>query len=236
MNRLGLIFVFMFMTIGVLTAEDQAWLDRNSSFGAKSAYEFYKEKFQTEKTYESAWKFARAAYFYAANFVTSSDGKKLVYTEGKNAAESAMTLNPKGFEGFYQFGVCLGSWAEMHGVGEQLGAVDKIIKACEMAIKLEPNNSDAYLLIGRVYHKAPGWPISCGDINKAADYYTKAMKIGSKNRTLYRFYAECLIDQGKKAEAKAMIDKGLALPFDAKDKITENNEIAKLKALIEKTK
>ena len=236
MKRMGLVFVMVLMAYGVTLAEDQVWLDRNSSIGAKAAYEFYKTKFQTKGTYVYAWKLARAAYFYAANFAQGDDQKKKYYTEGKEAAEAAMSLDPNGFEGFYQYAVCLGSWAEMLGVGEQLGSVDKIIKACEKAIKINPSSADGYMVMARVYHKAPGWPISCGDINKAAQFYEKALKIDAKNRTLYRFYSECLLDQGKKQDAKAMIEKGLALTFDPTDKITENQEIEKLKALLQKTK
>jgi tetratricopeptide (TPR) repeat protein len=236
MKRFALVFVLVLMAYGITFAEDQVWLARNSPIGAKAAYEFYKTKFEAKNTYTYAWKLARAAYFYAANFVQNNDVKKKVYTEGKEAAEDAMAIDPNGFEGFYQYAVCLGSWAEMHGVGEQLGCVDKIIKACEKAIKISPNNPDGYMVMARVYHKAPGWPISCGDINKAAQLYEKALKLGGNSRTLYRFYAECLIDQGKKKEAKAVIEKGLALAVDPSDKVTENQEIDKLKSMMEKVK
>jgi len=222
------------MLVGVmLWAEEDYWGERNSLEGAKKGYETLKALVaQKADSYEVAWKFARAAYHYAENFVKDKNQRKVIFTEGKESAEKATKLNPNAPEGWYWLGVCLGSWGEANGIMQSLGAVKPIMNAIARGMAINPNwdNGAFYNLRGRVYHRAPAG-ISVGDKQKAEADYKQALSLNPNNRTAYRFYAELLLDLGRKEEAATMIEKGLAIPYDASNKVSEDKEIALLQAL-----
>ncbi len=223
--------LLVFITLNVYGSDDSIWSNRNTAEGAKASYEYYKQQFNNEKNYENAWKFSRAAHFYADNFIKIEDQKKKVFTEGKEAAENATNMEPDKPEGHYYLGICLGSWAEANGILNSLFTAPSILREAKKTIKIEPSfeNGSAYMLSARVYHKAPAI-ISVGDKDKAQKDYEKAIEYGPGNRVAFRFYAEFLMDFDKK-KAKEIILKGLDIPLDESNKYSEENEIQLLKEL-----
>ncbi len=220
----------------LFAAVEDYWGERNSLEGAKKAYESLKAQFQQNpSSYEVAWKFARAAYHYADNFVKDKNARKTIFTEGKEAAEKATQLNPQSPEGWYWLGVCLGSWGEANGIMQSLGAVKPIMNAIAKGMAINPNWDDGafYNLRGRVYHRAPAG-ISVGDKKKAESDYKQALALNPKNRTAHRFYAELLLEQGRKDEAAKLVEKGLAIPYDESNKVSEDKEIRLLQELKKK--
>ncbi|MCX7883321.1 MAG: tetratricopeptide repeat protein [Brevinematales bacterium] len=230
-----LIGVLMLMGMMGWAFED-FWAERNTLEGAKKGYETLRSlSLQQPDSYEVAWKFARAAYHYAENFVKDKNQRKVIFTEGKEAAEKATRLNPNAPEGWYWLGVCLGSWGEANGIMQSLGAVKPIMNAIAKGMAVNPtwDNGVFYNLRGRVYHRAPAG-ISVGDKQKAEADYKQALTLNPNNRTACRFYAELLLDVGRKEEAAKMIEKGLAIPYDASNKVSEDKEISLLQALKKK--
>jgi tetratricopeptide (TPR) repeat protein len=221
----------MFIAVEVYGSDDSIWSNRNTEDGAKASYEYYKQQFNNEKNYENAWKFSRAAHFYADNFIKLEDQKKKVFTEGKEAAENATNMEPDKPEGHYFLGISLGSWAEANGVLDSLFRVPAILREAKKVIEIEPafDNGSAYMLLARVYHKAPAI-ISVGDKDKAQKNYEKAIEYGPGNRVAFRFYAEFLMDFDKK-KAKEITSKGLEIPLDESNKYREEKEIQLLKEL-----
>ncbi len=236
MLRSGLlIMLFIFVLAGFAFAiDDSYWSNRNTADGAKAAYDYYKAQFQSGSSYETAWKFARAAHFYADQFQSNPDIKKTIFTEAKKAAESATNMENNKPEGHYYLGISLGSWAEANGIFKSLFTAPDILKEATKTINIDPvyENGSAYMLRGRVYHKAPGG-ISVGDSKKAEADYLKAIEYGPNQRVTFRFYAEFLMDKDK-VKAKDIIEKGLAIPVDESDIFSENKEIGELKDLQKK--
>lgn len=236
MNRLLTLTLFLFVTAGLAfgAETDKNWQNRNSFSGALKNYEFYKAEFAKNKTYENAWKLARAAQFFGDNFATNQDMKLNLFTEGKKAAEDATNLGYDKVEGHYYLGICLGLWGDANGVMQSLFAVGGILSESTMAIKIDPKFADAggYVLRGRLYNKAPG-VISIGDPKKSEADYEKAIAI-APTRIVYRFYAELLLELGQKDKAKEIIQKGIGLPSNKEDKIVDDKELSILKELQKK--
>lgn len=228
---LALVFSF---TLSVF-AEDEVWLSKNSPAGAKKAYEYYRSAYTSQKDFSTAWKFARAAYFYANNFIQDSSTKKAVLKEGKDAAEFAMKQGPDKPEGYYFYISCLGAWSEVNGILDSLGSVKPMIDTAAKGMQVDPDYDDGafYLVTGRVYQKAPA-VISVGNPKKAEQNYKKALEYGPNRRVNYRFYAEFLSENGRKADALQIIQKGLALPYNEKEKIDEDTDIKLLRELQKK--
>lgn len=235
MRKVFLTCLFLISSLGVTYAlEDTYWDNRNSVEGVKAAYDFYKNAFETQKDYESAWKFSRIAYFYADVYTKKEETKKAIFTESKEAAESATNINYNGSEGHYYLGVSLGAWAEQNGIFKSLFTVPDLVREANKVIEIDPKfrDGEAYVFRGRIYQKAPGG-ISVGDGNKAEADYVKALSLNPNNRTACRFYAELLLDRNK-TKAKEVVEKGLAIPLDEKDKANEEKEIRLLKEIQKK--
>ncbi|MCI0511529.1 hypothetical protein C8E00_106120 [Chromohalobacter marismortui] len=101
-------------------------------------------------------------------------------------------------------GVILASYAKAKG---GLGALDlatRARKALEHAIALDPRGDDgaAYVTLGALYDRAPGWPISFGDDDKAGELLRRALKIRPQGIDTHYFYATYLRDEGRLAEAR----------------------------------
>lgn len=216
-----------------LFAENPAWVGRNSKTGAEKAYQYYKKQYVQQKNYASAWQYARAAHFYADNFVADSDQKKNIFTEGKDAALEATKLSPDKPDGHYWLGANYGSWAEVNGILESLNYADDIAEEMTKVIKLDPayKNGLPYAIRAKVYYKAPGWPLSVGDPKKAEEDFISAIKLAKgKNRKVYRFYAEYLISKDKQKALK-ITEEGLVIPYDNSDSVIEDKENSLLKEL-----
>ncbi|MGC8764673.1 MAG: tetratricopeptide repeat protein [Brevinematia bacterium] len=232
-------FLLFFLLIsGLSFSFEDYWNERNSLEGAKKSYQTLKDEFKkNQDNFEIAWKLARISHFYADNFIKSNEEKKAILDSGKKAAEKATALKPDRPEGWYWLAVCLGSWGEANGIMQSLFAVKPIMDACNKGIKIAPDfeNGSFFMVRGRVYQEAPA-VISVGDVKKAIADYEKALKINPNNRTAYRFYAELLIEQNQKEKAKEIIEKGLAIPVDENNILSENKEIKILNGLKEKLK
>lgn len=230
-----MLFVSMFLLlISVIYAEagDALWQERNSVSGAKKVYEYYKAQYSVNPDYEISWKFSRAAYNYADLFVKDGNTKKIIFTEGKEAGEKAVSLKPQGVEGHLYLGTCLGSWAKANGIFASLRTIPVIFEEANKAIAINPSFADAapYLLRGNVYMKAPKG--KGGDFSKAESDFKKAINLAPNNRKGYRFYAELLVKMNQKEKAKEIAQKGLDIPIDESNKSSEEFEINELKNLL----
>ena len=227
----SILFICVFTAL--YSAEDPIWQNRHTEAGAKKAYEHYKNLCQTKNNYDSCWKFARAAYFYAEHFIQKKKDQKLLFKEGRDAAAKAAELSADRVEGYYWYGVCLGSWAERISVFEQLKRLNEIKATVDRAENIDPkyDNGAIYILRGRIFHKAPGW---LGDKKQAEEDYKTAINMGTIRRVVYRFYAELLILLRRKNEAKSILETGIKLPIYEEDHMADKKELEKLKNMLSK--
>jgi tetratricopeptide (TPR) repeat protein len=203
---------------------------------SKNAYETYKSGYLSKKNYESAWEFAAIARFFGNYFVKDVEAKKKIFEEAKDAALFATKVNANGVEGHYYLGVAYGSWAEATGIMNSLFLAGPIVDEMTKVINLDPKfrNGSAYAVRARVYQKAPGWPVSIGDREKAQKDFEEAIKYD--NRMSYRFYAEFLMGIGEKEEARKIAEKGLNLPPNELEPVADEDEMEILKKLLSSLK
>lgn len=196
-------------------------------FATDYKQEYFRLKQIPSGDYATLWKFAKAAYYYGEYELTNEDQKKLVFTEAKEAALRAVTLSDKQPEGHYWLGVAYGAWAEANGPLNSLQLAGSIVDEMNKVITLDPSyhKGSAFMVRGRVYAKAPGWPLSVGDSTKAEADFKKALQYGPQNRKAYRFYAEYLIANGRNAEAQTIARQGLSIPVNTTEPIPDKKEI-----------
>lgn len=230
----AVVFLLLLFVFG-LVSYASIFKDIKNESDARKMYEYYKEQFSKDKnSYENAWKLCAYARFYGFYFVKDKKTRETLFEEAKDAGETSTKLNPNGVEGNYFLGVAYGSLAQERGVMNSLFLAGPIVDLMTKVIKRDPSYRDgvAHVIRGNVYSKAPGWPLSIGDVNKAISDFENALKYNSK--VAYRYYAEFLINRGEKVKAREMIEKGLGLTLD--EPVIDEYETKVLKELLEKVK
>ncbi|MCH7373601.1 tetratricopeptide repeat protein [Aeromonas sp. MR16] len=106
------------------------------------------------------------------------------------------------------------TWAGAKGGLGALSLVKEAKATLEIAIKQDPKalEGSAYTSLGSLYYQVPGWPVGFGDDDKAEQLLKQALAINPSGIDPNFFYGDFLLDQGRKAEAKAYFDKALAAP------------------------
>lgn len=228
-----LIIFFLLSSISLFSET----LDFSSPEAIKNTYEklmkSYKEGDNSEDVLVGL---AEACYEYGEFVAKESKEKLKWFEEGKKWASIATNKYPKSARAYFFFGKNLGKWAETRGVMESLFTVGDLLNSAEMAIKLDPKFVSAYNLRGRIYQKAPGWPVSVGDKKKALENFLKALEIDPNNRATHYFLAELLLDENKKTEAEKHIQKVLSIPIDNSKKLEELEYINLAKELAKRYK
>jgi tetratricopeptide (TPR) repeat protein len=174
------------------------------------------------------------AHFYRGYLAPEgSREREDLFEKGVSYGKEALALNPRAVYGNYWYGANLGMLGMCKGVMASLRSIDPMHKA--MTVVLEENErfyfGGPHRSLGRLYHQAPGWPISIGKKGKAMTHLERAVQIGPNffhNRVLF---AELLIDVGKKKQAGEHLDFVLDSPLNPDHKIEDGNYQRQARAL-----
>lgn len=193
----------------------------------------------------------RALYFRARFTGATVDQQKAFCARGKAAGENgkAALLKQAGLKDFdkpetaalklkdvpgaaallFWDSALWGQWALAYGkmAAAREGAASTIRDEAATAILLDASLEDAGPLrvLGRLHHQTPSIPFITGwASNKEALKHLKAaVEKGAASPMNWWFYGELLLDEGKKDEAKAAFEKGLALE-PRPEKLTEDTD------------
>ncbi len=99
-----------------------------------------------------------------------------------------------------------------------LGALSKVERARELLVKsiaLDPRamEGSAYITLGNLYYRLPGWPISYGDDDQARQYLEAALKLYPDTLDANYFYGDFLLGQGEYQRALAYLEKADRAPI-----------------------
>lgn len=236
--KLSIAALLLLLTLSLgYSAEDAQWSARFTEKGSAEAYRYYAAEYQQKPDFENAWKFARAARFHGDRYASVSSEKKRLFLEAMDAASNAVRLAPSQPEGWFFLASTIGPLALVSDPASALTAPGRIVDAASHGIAIAPAFREGafYLVRGRTYQKAPGFPISIGDKAKAEADYRAALTFSTSNRMLYLFYAELLLETGRKQDAFRMANRGLALPFSGQDHSGDSDIVSKLRGILEKS-
>ncbi|MGH1460770.1 MAG: tetratricopeptide repeat protein [Neptuniibacter sp.] len=107
--------------------------------------------------------------------------------------------------------IILSTYAGEKGGLGALGLVKEAKLLLEQSIEIDPTalNGSAYTSLGSLYYQVPGWPIGFGSDKKARQYLTKALEINPNGIDSNFFYADFLIEQKEKEQAKQVLEHAL---------------------------
>jgi tetratricopeptide (TPR) repeat protein len=167
---------------------------------------------QNPKDFESAWKLARADYWLGGHAPESE--RKAFLEAGIAAARSAAALEPNRPEGHMWLAANMGALAESFGLRQGLkyrGAIkDELLTVLRIDPAFQQGSADRAL--GRWYFKVPS--LFGGSNKKSEEHLRRALTYNTNSTITHFFLAETLLDEGKKDEARAELQKVLDAPLD----------------------
>ena len=137
-----------------------------------------------------------------------SDEREGMFESLREEAEHLTDANPKDAELWIWRGIINSTYAGEVGGLSALSVIKEAKKNLEMALKLDATalSGSAYTSLGVLYYQVPGWPLSFGDDDEAEELLKKGLVINPQGIDPNFFYADFLINQGRKNEAKSFLD------------------------------
>ncbi len=97
------------------------------------------------------------------------------FIEGEGYADRAIELNPQSYRGYYWKSANMGRWGEARGILNALFIAKPMRELLHQALSINPEDAVSFYVLGIMYRKVPGRPISFGNSDKAVSLGRKAV-------------------------------------------------------------
>lgn len=153
-------------------------------------------------------------------------------------ARQVSESNPGRAEPLVWEGIILSSWAGEKGGLGALPLVKQAKALYEQAIRIDGNalEGSAYNSLGVLYYKVPGWPVGFGDKDKARELLQKALAINPQGIDPNFFFAEYLVETRHPDQAVAYLERALQAPARPGRPLADQGRREEARALLEKAK
>ena len=197
---------------GAAQNADTLYADRADLTSATAASALWSEALKRDpRDFEAAWKLARVSYWLGGH---APEKDRRGYLEsGMQAARAAIALEPQKPDGHFWLAANMGTLAESFGLRNGLRYRGPVKDELETVLKLDPAfmNGSADRVLGRWYFRVPKL---LGGSNKRAEEHLRASLKYDDNSTISHFFlAELLIDEDRKPEARAELQKVIDAPL-----------------------
>lgn len=118
-------------------------------------------------------------------------------------------------------GITLATLAAAQGGMGALKLLEQARSSLERALAIDPAalRGAAYVTLGSLYHRAPPWPISFGDDDKAEALLEKAVQVDPEGMDSNYFYGDFLLDKRRYDQAREHLRKALnATPLAGRER------------------
>ncbi len=142
--------------------------------------------------------------YWLGEYAADAEDKLFFFDEGVECGKSGIVINADSLESNFWLAVNSGSFGQEKGIMQSLAMISPIKDAAEKALKLDESYfyGGPWRVLGRLYHKAPGFPFSIGSNKKAIECLEKAVNLGPRFFLNRLFLAEAYISNRDKAKAK----------------------------------
>jgi tetratricopeptide (TPR) repeat protein len=213
------IFVFYIWAFAALVptlsaqSADALYADRTNLASARRAAEIWSADLERNPTaFEAAWKLARDAYWLGGHAPESE--RRRFYDDGIAAARKAVAAQPDRPEGHFWLGANMGALAESYGLRQGIKYRKPIKEALETVLRLDPafQQGSADRALGRWYFRVPG--LFGGSRKLAEQHLRKSLTYNEHSTASHFFLAELLLDDGRKSEGRAELQRVIDAPLD----------------------
>jgi hypothetical protein len=182
--------------------------------------------------YAANWKAAKALRLWGDEAVTQKvEGWKAIAKsagkDGMKFGDIAVKLNPKGIEGWYYYGLSVGTYSDGVSIITALteGLKGKTQKGFETAYATDKtfDNGGPILALGRFWQVLPG--IAGRDVKKAEQLFNEYVSLfgASKDadKDVWYFRGQLYKESGRTAEARTDLQKAASMGSDKAAKLLE---------------
>lgn len=163
-----------------------------------------------EKDSECAWAYGLLSEinYWLGEYSDDREDKLFFFNEGVECGKEGVAIDENSLESNFWLAVNYGSFGQEKGIMQSLALVTPIKEAAEKALELDESYfyGGPYRVLGRLYHKAPGFPFSIGNTKKAIEYLERAVELGPKFYLNHLFLAEAYISDWKNDKAREHLE------------------------------
>lgn len=171
-----------------------------------------------EKDSECAWAYGLLAEinYWLGEYADEADDKLFFFNEGVECGKEGVAIDSDSLESNFWLAVNYGSYGQEKGIMQSLALINPVREAAEKALESDAKYfyGGPYRVLGRLYHKAPGFPFSIGNTKKAIEYLEKAVERGPKFFLNRLFLAEAYISNRDKDKAREQLKWILDAPLN----------------------
>lgn len=169
------------------------------------------------------------------NYQTPEKQREEAFAKLVTQADAALASEPKAPELLIWRGIILSTQAGAKGGLGALGLVKEAKASLEQALTIDPQAlaGSAYTSLGSLYYQVPGWPIGFGDDQQAEKMLKQALAINPDGIDPNYFYGDFLQRQKRYEEARAALEKTLAAKDRPGRELADQGRRAEAKALLQ---
>jgi hypothetical protein len=196
------------------TTPDSLYANRADISSATRAAQAWKALLDAgPRNFDAAWKLARADYWLGGH--APAPERRAFLEHGIDAGRAAATLMPNRSEGHFWIAANMGALAESFGIRAGLKYRGSIKDELETVLRINPafQSGSADRALGRWYFRVP-WLFG-GSHTHAEEHLRASLAYDPQSTATHFFLAELLIDDHRKDEARAELQKVLDAPVNA---------------------
>ena len=192
---------------------DRLYATRDNVQNAKRAANLWAAELSSNpKSFDAAWKLARADYWLGGHAPESE--RRAFLEHGIDAGRKAVAMAPERPEGHFWIAANMGALAESFGLRAGVRYRKPIKDELETVLRLDAafQQGSADRALGRWYFKVPR--LFGGSHKRAEEHLRASLKYNADDVASHFFLAEVLLDDGRKDEARAELHKVLDAPLE----------------------
>jgi tetratricopeptide (TPR) repeat protein len=171
-----------------------------------------------EKDSECAWAYGLLAEinYWFGEYAEDADDRVAFFNEGVECGEAAIGIDENSLEGNFWLAVNYGSFGQEKGIMQSLALIQPMKERADRAAAIDGGYfyGGPHRVLGRLYHKAPGFPFSIGNMKKSIENLEKAVELGPKFFLNRIFLAEAYASSRDKAKAREQLEWILNAPLN----------------------
>lgn len=191
-----------------------------------------------EEDSECDWAYGLLAEinYWLGEYAEDAEDKIAFFDEGVQCGETGVEINETSLEANFWLAVNYGSYGQEKGIMQSLALIQPMKTAAERALEVDGGYfyGGPWRVLGRLYHKAPGFPFSIGSTKKAVECLEKAVALGPKFYLNHLFLAEAYISDRKKDKAREHLEWILNAPLNKNHEYEDEGYKRQAEALLER--
>lgn len=191
----------------------------------------------TEKDPACGWAFGLISeIYYWTGEVSEPDDKLFNFEQGVNYGKKGVAADEDSLEANFWLAVNYGNYGTEKGIMKSLELIKPIKVHTEKVLEIDESYfyGGPWRVLGRLYHKAPGFPFSIGDTKKGIECLEKALGFGPAFYLNHIFIAEAYQSASNKQKAKEHLEWIIDAPLNKNHEREDELYKTQAKAMLQK--